>query len=151
MASHHEQRRLDYSPQQLFELVAHAERYPEFLPLWNNVQVSKIQQNQSAQQVYFTDQTIQLGPVYKRFSTQTTLIPFESIHVVSFDPMFKKFTINWIFTADQQGGCKLHFSLDCIATSVFIRPVIDITLLQAAQSIITAFENRAKVIYGSIN
>jgi coenzyme Q-binding protein COQ10 len=151
MALHKEQRRLYYSPRQLFELVAQVERYPEFLPLWQDVRVSKVQQNNSEHPVYFTDQRIQLGPIYKSFRTQTTLIPFHSIHIVSSDPMFRKFAIDWFFKAEKEGGCKIQFTLDCIASSVLLRPVFDITLLEAAKSIVTAFEKRAGFIYGRLS
>ena len=151
MAIHKEERRLCNSAQQLFELVAHVESYPEFLPLWHDVRVMKNQQNKSEHSVYITDQLIQLGPLFKRFRTQTTLVPFRSIHIISSDPMFQKFTIDWLFIAEKEGGCRIQFTLDCMASSVFLRPIFDITLLQAARSIITAFENRAKLIYGRLN
>lgn len=147
MAIHKERRNLCYSPQQIFELVAQVEHYPEFLPLWHNVCVSKEQQNGSDHRVYFTDQGIQLGLLYKRFRTRTTLEPFRHIHIVSSDPLFQHFTIDWLFTPDKEDGCLIEFTLDCVASSVFLRPVFDVVLLNTAQSIISAFENRARFIY----
>ncbi len=151
MAIHKEERRLCNSPQQLFELVAHVESYPEFLPLWHDAHVMKNQQNNLEHPVYITDQLIQFGSLYKRFRTQTTLVPFHSIRIISSDPMFKRFTIDWLFIAENEGGCRIQFTLDCMASSILLRPIFDIALLEAARSIITAFENRAKFIYGRLN
>lgn len=147
MAIHKERRRLRYSPQQLFELIAQVERYPEFLPLWQSARVTQVDQPDSERTVYVTDQVIQLGLLYKPFRTQTTLEPFRRIHVVSSDPLFRQFRIDWLFTTDKEGGCLVEFMLDCVASSMLLRPVFDVVLMNTAQSIISAFENRAKSIY----
>lgn len=147
MAIHKERRRLRYSSQQLFELIAQVERYPEFLPLWQSACVSQVDQHDSERTVYVTDQVIQLGLLYKRFRTQTTLEPFRRIHIVSSDPLFRQFSIDWFFTAEKEEHCLIEFMLDCVASSILLRPVFDVVLMNTAQSIISAFENRAKIIY----
>lgn len=147
MAIHRERRRLCYSPQQLFELVAQVEGYPEFLPLWHSVSVSKDERNDSEHRVYVTDQVIKLGLLYKRFRTKTTLEPFARINVVSSDPLFRQFKIDWLFTPVNDGACQIDFTLNCEASSVFLRPVFDIALLDTAQSIVSAFEKRARLIH----
>lgn len=152
MAIHNERRKLRYTPQQLFELVAQVERYPEFLPLWHHVSVSKDEQNESGLRVYFTEQIIQVGPFYKRFRTKTTLEPFHRIHIVSSDPLFRQFSIDWLFSSDKESpekteSCQIDFKLNCEASSILLRPVFDIALLDTARSIVSAFENRARSIY----
>ncbi len=153
MAMHRERRRLCYSPQQLFELVAQVERYPEFLPLWHYVNVSKDERNDSEHRVYVTDQVIKLGLLYKRFRTKTTLEPFARINIVSSDPLFRQFTIDWSFSPvkkspENEVECQIDFTLNCVASSVFLRPVFDVVLMDTAQSIVSAFESRARFIYG---
>ncbi|RKZ99773.1 MAG: hypothetical protein DRQ45_08225 [Gammaproteobacteria bacterium] len=161
MAIHNERRKLHYSAQQLFELIAQVERYPEFLPLWHQVKVSKNEQNDSGQRVYITDQLIQVGPFYKRFRTKTILEPFHRIHIVSSDPLFRQFSIDWLFLPGKklpgkelpgkelsnQECCQIDFKLNCEASSVFLRPVFDIALMDTARSIVSAFEDRARSIY----
>ncbi len=157
MAIHNEKRKLCYTPQQLFELVAQVERYPEFLPLWHYVNVSKNEQIDTEHRVYVTDQVIQLGLIYKRFRTTTTLEDSRHIHIVSSDPMFQKFSINWSFSAcdkhqtnaspETKPCCQVDFTLNCEASSILLRPVFDVVLMDTARSIVTAFENRAGSIY----
>ncbi|MBF0265418.1 MAG: hypothetical protein HQL46_09100 [Gammaproteobacteria bacterium] len=149
MPIHKEECKLNYSPEQLFKLVAEVERYPEFLAPWKDVEVSQKYQNRHGQTIYSTKQRIQLGPIYKQFYTQTTLIPFQSIHIVSTDPTFQKFAINWFFNTDVNNGCRIQFAIDCIASSILLRPVFDIALSEASKTIIRSFENRALLIYGS--
>jgi coenzyme Q-binding protein COQ10 len=151
MATYREVRTLNYSSRQIFELVAQVERYPEFLPLWKKVRVSHTEQNHSEQSVYYTDQTIQLGPVVKAFHTKTILKPYYRIQILSPEPMFRKFEINWFFKGDSEDKSKIEFTLDCVASSILLRPVFDITLQESAKTIITAFENRAKGLYGHLN
>lgn len=147
MALHRETRSLGYTPQQLFDLIAEVERYPEFLPLWREVHVDKNTSKNTNSSVYFTDQIIQLGPFNKRFRTKTVLEPFTSIHVNSSDALFRQFSIDWLFRPEGDNGCKIEFSLDCVATSVFLRPVFDIALMESARSIVSTFENRARSLY----
>ncbi|MCW8930873.1 MAG: type II toxin-antitoxin system RatA family toxin [Gammaproteobacteria bacterium] len=152
MASHIECHKLCYTPEQLFKLVAQVERYPEFLPLWHSVNVSKEQYNELGQRIYLTEQVIHLGPLYKSFCTQTTLEPFHRIHIDSSDPMFRKFSIDWLFTSGtesngKEAGCQIDFKLNCEASSMLLRPIFDIALMDTARSIVSAFENRARCIY----
>ncbi len=147
MAVHRETRSLGYTPQQLFELIAEVERYPEFLPLWREVHVSKTRSQHTDPSVYFTDQTIQLGPFNKRFHTKTILEPFTSIHIDSSDALFRQFSINWLFSVKGDNRCSIEFSLDCVAASMLLRPVFDIALMESARSIVSTFENRARSLY----
>lgn len=149
MALHRERRKLDYSCQQLFDIIADVERYPDFLPLWQEVHVSKIHQADNENFSYVTRQTIQLGPVRKHFCTETHLFPFNRIHIQSSDPLFQKFNMEWLLTADNENQCIIEFSLNCLASSLFLRPVFDTVLLQAAQSIVSAFEKRARFVYNT--
>ena len=147
MAAHRETRNLSYSSQQLFELVSEVERYPEFIPLWREVHVSKTTSQKPDIDVYFTDQIIQLGPFSKRFRTKTLLKPFHSISINSSDSLFRQFSIDWLFTDKENGRCKIDFSLNCVATSPLLRPVFDLALMESAQSIVSTFESRARSLY----
>ncbi len=149
MAIHKESRKLNYSPQQMFDIIAEVERYPEFLPLWQEVKVSKKNHTGSENYSYYTHQTIQLGPAKKRFCTETHLYPFKRIHIQSSDPLFQTFNMNWLFISNNEHQCVIEFSLNCSAASLLLRPVFDMVLLQTAHSIVSAFERRARLIYGN--
>lgn len=145
MAVHSERRTLPFTPEQIFELVADVERYPDFLPLWHAASTSRSEQDND---LYFTDQTLQLGPVQKTFRTETRLQRPDQIRVTSTDMLFDEFTIEWLLEALPEHACRVNFSLRCKAASPILRPMIEVVLGSAAQSIVSAFERRAFALYG---
>lgn len=147
MARHTETRRLPYSPQQLFELVADVEQYAAFIPLWREARISQQMQTPEGFEQYTTDQILQIGPFRKRFRTHTTLETFHKIHIASTDLLFKQFSIDWHFQAEKNEQCTIVFALNCVANSPLLRPAFDIAMMDAAQTIVTAFETRAKDKY----
>lgn len=146
MAAHREKRLLPYMPEQIFDLVADVEKYPEFLPLWHNVSVQR-SQGGNQRDLYYTEQTLQLGPLQKSFRTETLLERPSSIHITSKDPLFNHFSIHWVFKPQSEGACLVDFSLRCEASSFLLRPVLDVVLIEAAHGMVWAFERRAHVLY----
>src|SRR5512134_3338248 len=86
MTTHCETRLIAASCDQVFELVADVERYPEFLSLWRCARVYHRDGD-----VYLTDQEIGLGPIRERFRTRTELWRPHRIEVTSDDPLFEAF------------------------------------------------------------
>lgn len=144
MAIHKERRTLPFTPDQIFDLVADVERYPDFLPLWHEARTRCDERDQS---LYFTEQTLQLGPVRKTFRTETRMQRPGHIRVTSADPLFDEFTIQWLLEPLPADACRVDFSLHCVAASILLRPVIEVVLGEAAQSIVSAFERRAHAMY----
>lgn len=146
MAYHQETRVLPYTPDQMFELVADVESYPAFLPLWREAQIGRLTDDPPFE-TYRTTQVIQLGPVHRRFITETRMRRPDRIEIRSNDPFFKRFSIMWSFFPDSDGGCRVSFGLDCEASPILMRPVFDLVLNESAQGIMRAFEGRARTLY----
>jgi len=146
MPIHNEKRRLPYTPEQIFDLVADVEKYPQFLPLWRSVSVEQ-PPGENLTGRYHTEQTLQLGPVQKKFRTETLLERPHRIHVESSDPLFDHFSIQWAFQPRPEAACLVDFSLRCEAGSFLLRPILDVVLMEAAQGIVQAFERRAHALY----
>jgi len=144
MALHREKRTLPYTAEQIFDLVADVESYPDFLPLWHAASISRSKQDDT---LYFTEQTLQLGPVRKTFRTETSMQRPDRIQVSSTDPMFDEFVIQWLLEALPENACRVDFSLRCRVTSLLLKPIIEVVLGEAAQGIVDAFERRAYSIY----
>ncbi|MCB1856875.1 MAG: type II toxin-antitoxin system RatA family toxin [Gammaproteobacteria bacterium] len=139
---------MPFSREQIFNLVADVERYPEFLPLWHHAKITRSPEDSS---LYVTVQTLQLGLMIKRFRTETRLRSPDSIDVRSSDPLFDRFHIHWSFETGPDGSCLVDFLLDCEARSIFLRPMLDLLLLDTARSTVGAFERRAHALYGAVN
>ncbi|MCB1852970.1 MAG: type II toxin-antitoxin system RatA family toxin [Gammaproteobacteria bacterium] len=144
MAQYKERRTFPFSVEQIFDLVADVERYPEFLPLWHSAITRRSLQDRN---LYFTQQTLQLGPVRKCFRTETRMQRPHSIRITSSDPLFDEFVIQWEMQNASSQTCTVDFLLNCEAASLFFKPIFEVVLADAAQSIVSAFERRAYTIY----
>lgn len=148
MATHRENRLLPYLPEQIFDLVADVEAYPKFLPMWRSVSVRRMPAENSIDS-YHTQQTLQLGPLQKRFLTETLLARPNRIDIASRDPLFSHFAMQWKFSSQSETNCLVEFSLQCEASSFLLRPVLEVLLVETTHGIIQAFEGRAHTLYGS--
>ena len=70
MPTHAEQRVLPYRPEQLYELVAGVDRYPEFLPWCKAARITRREGD-----VFFADLVIAFKVFRERFSSKVTLHP----------------------------------------------------------------------------
>lgn len=137
MTTHRETRLIEASCDQVFELVADVERYPEFLPLWRRARVYHRGDN-----VYMTEQEIGLGPIRERFRTRTVLCRPHRIEVTSEDTLFDTFHILWGFDP-VCGGCRAAIALTWRVRSLPLQAGIDLLLPTVARTMVSAFSGRA--------
>jgi coenzyme Q-binding protein COQ10 len=137
MTTHCETRLIAASCDQVFELVADVERYPEFLSLWRCARVYHRDGD-----VYLTDQEIGLGPIRERFRTRTELRRPHRIEVTSEDSLFETFQIIWGFDP-LRGGCRASIALTWEMRSRRLQKGIDLLLPTVARSMVAAFSKRA--------
>lgn len=143
MATHRESRTIGRPPEEIFDIVADVERYPEFLPLIREARVLRRHEN-----AYETEQSLALGLMTHRFRTRTMLDRPRGITVVSDARSFCRFDIRWQFAPLGDDRCHVDFSVDCEADSPFLLPVIRMLVLPLAVSMVAAFEARALRLAG---
>lgn len=139
MTTHTETRNIAAPREVVFDLVADVERYPEFLPLWNDARVYR----HSGGAIYFTEQEVGIGPIRQRFHTRTALVRPERIDITSNDPSFRTFHIGWEF-AERPGGCRVRIALSWRVKSWLLQRGIDMVLPETATSMVDAFERQAR-------
>jgi coenzyme Q-binding protein COQ10 len=122
---------------EVFDLVADVERYPEFLSLWRAARVYHREGD-----VYFTEQEVGLGPIRERFRTRTALFRPTRIEVTSEDTLFRAFEIRWHF-APVRSGCRASIGLLWETRSRPLQKAIDLLLPGVARSMVDAFRARA--------
>lgn len=137
------ERSMPYAPEQLFDLAADVERYPEFLRWWITAQVRKREAN-----IYYTDQVLGLGPIRVGFATTTVLHRPERIDVTSDEPLFRRFRLSWMFVPEPDGRCRVGLAVELEFNSRFLQKVVERVLPIAIADIITAFEARARELCG---
>lgn len=138
------ERVLPYRAEQLFELAADVERYPEFVPGWQEARV-----RDRTGQGYFTRQVIGIGPFHLAFDTRTTLHRPERIDIGSTDPRFRRFSLQWTFASVPPDSCRVGVSAAVELRAPLLQRTVTRVLSQMASAIIQAFELRARELYGT--
>jgi coenzyme Q-binding protein COQ10 len=132
---------LPYSPEQLFDLAAHVERYPEFLHGWISARVRKREA-----EFYDTDQVLGIGPIRADFQSRTVLLRPERIDVTSNEPPFRKFKLCWLFDSRPGGRCQVTLITELEFRSYLLERLVD-KVLSAMNDIISSFVARAQRLY----
>jgi coenzyme Q-binding protein COQ10 len=142
MTTHCEMQVIAASCDQVFELVADVERYPEFLSLWRRAHVYHRDGD-----VYLTNQEIGLGPICECFRTRTELRRPQRIEVTSEDWLFHTFHIVWRFEP-VRGGCRVSIALTWETRSRPLQRGIDLLLPTVARTMVRDFGKRADQVLG---
>lgn len=140
MAQHRDRRYIAAPAEQVFDLIADVERYPEFLSIWRSARIYEREVD-----VYFTEQEVGLGPIRERFRTRTELLRPHRIEVSSPDPLFQAFGICWN-VAPFRGGCKVGVELTWQMHSRALQRAIALLLPTVASTMVDAFEKRAREV-----
>ncbi|HXM85682.1 MAG TPA: type II toxin-antitoxin system RatA family toxin [Stellaceae bacterium] len=142
MPTHAEKRFLPYTPEQVFDLVADIERYPEFLPWCVGARIRERRDN-----VILGDLLIGWRMVREKFTSRVTLNRPDRIDVEYAEGPFKYLKNHWLFER-QPGGCLVDFYVDFEFRSRMLQGVIAALFNEAVKRMVSAFEKRAKDLYG---
>ncbi len=141
MATHRESRAIARPVEEIFDIVADVERYPEFVPLIREARIFN-----RIEDTYETEQSLALGLLTHRFRTRTELVRPHGITVVCDDQAFCRFDIRWQFAPLGEDRCHVDFTLDCETNSFFLMPMIELLVLPMAVSMVAAFDARAHTL-----
>ena len=147
MPSFRTTRHVRHSPQEMFDLVADVEAYPQFLPLCEALTV-RSRKERDGRTVLVADMSIGYKAIRETFTTQVLLKPDENtIDVKYIDGPFKYLSNVWRFEPDG-GGCAVRFFIDYEFKSRILGAVMGTMFDRAFRMFAEAFEKRADVIYG---
>ena len=144
MPTHAEKRYLPYRPDQLFDLVAGVEHYPEFLPWCKAARVMRREGN-----VFYADMVVAFRMFRERFRSKVTLHPKYGIDVEYVDGPFRYLNNHWRFEPAPDGGCVVDFYVDFEFRSRLLQQLIGLLFNEAVRRMVGAFEARARALYGS--
>jgi coenzyme Q-binding protein COQ10 len=142
MPIHVEQQTSPYSPQQLFELVADIERYPEFLPWCRAARIVERRQGE-----VLAELVISLAHISESYVSRVVLHYPHRIDVTMVKGPFTHLTNQWTFTA-LDGGTRIDFALDFKFRSRLLEKLMGSLFSQATAKMVTAFKQRADALYG---
>jgi coenzyme Q-binding protein COQ10 len=138
MPTHAEKRYLPFAPEDLYELVADVEKYPEFLPWCMALRMRKKHGN-----TLTADMVIGFKMFRESFSTRVTLEPRHRIDVEYLNGPFRYLNNHWIFKPGRDGGCEIDFYVDFEFRSLLLQKAIGMVFNEAVSKMINAFEARA--------
>ena len=143
MPQHSETKRLPYTPDQLFDLVADVGRYGEFLP-W----VTAVRVRSDSPQAMVADLIVGFKGLRETFTSKVEKVRPTTIHVDYLDGPLKYLRNDWTFRADGS-GCQVDFSVDFEFKSRMFEMLAGQMFGAALRKMIGAFEDRAAALYGS--
>src|SRR3954468_9621218 len=143
MPTHSERKVLPYTQDQLFQLVADIERYPEFLPWAVAGLIRKREGN-----MVWADLVIGFRVFRERFTSKVTLHEPDRIDVEYAEGPFNYLHNHWKFEPHPD-GCLIDFYVDFEFRSKVLQTLIGALFGEAVRRMVAAFESRAHQLYGT--
>ncbi|CAN5839795.1 type II toxin-antitoxin system RatA family toxin [soil metagenome] len=147
---HSERRVVAHAPLQLYELVADVARYPEFLP-W--CLAGRIRRRES-DTVDIAELAIGFGPFREKFASRVVRAPDApdgpSIETTGIEGPFRRLVSRWVFHPHPE-GCLIDFELEFDFRSMLLQQTVRLLFAEAVKRMVSAFEARAKALYGAPN
>ena len=149
MTQYAETRRLPWSAEQMYDMVADVERYPEFLP-WNSAaRIRARYPRDEGGEVLEADLVISFKLFRERFGSRVTLLPdAREIETEYLDGPFRYLHSGWSFRDLPEGGCEVSFHVDFEFRNAILSRVIGVVFGEAMSRIVRAFVDRARTLYG---
>jgi coenzyme Q-binding protein COQ10 len=145
MKTHRETRLLPYTAEQMFDLVADVQRYPEFLPWCMGARI-----REQTPEMLLADLMIGFKMVRERFSSRVWLDrDAMKIRVEYINGPFRSLQNDWTFHPTPEGGCRIEFYLEFEFSSMMLQTLIGVLFHEAVRRMVAAFETRAKQLYGA--
>ena len=147
MAHFQTTRRVHHSADEMFALVADVEKYPEFLPLCQQLNV-RSRRERDGKTLLVADMTVAYKMVRETFSTQVLLKPDERrIDVKYVEGPFRYLDNRWTFKPEGEGSA-IHFFIDYEFRSRILGGLMGSMFDRAFRMFAEAFEKRADAVYG---
>ena len=143
MPSHRETRRVGWTPEQMFDLVADVRRYPEFLP-W--VAAVRVRSEDATEMT--ADLAVGFRALRETFTSRVNKRRPDSIIVEYVEGPLRQLRNDWRFSPDGAGGTRIDFAVDFTFRSRMFEAVAGQVFDRAFRKMVGAFEARATQLYG---
>jgi len=141
-------RRVPFSAEQMFAVVADVERYPEFLPLCESIHV-RSRETKGAETELVATMAIGYHSIAESFTSRVTLRPDKGEILVAYlDGPFSHLENRWNFL-DVSGGSEVGFYIAYQFRSTMLALLMGAVFDKAVRKFAEAFEERARQLYGS--
>ncbi len=145
MPTYADRKLVGYKPEQLFDLVADVDKYPQFLPWCVGARVKSRTEHE-----LHADLTIGFGPFRESFTSKVTLERPGRIRVSYENGPFRYLNNQWVFIPDPN-GVQVDFWVDFEFRSKLLQKAIGVVFNEAVRRMVGAFLKRAQDVYGVPN
>ena len=143
MPGSRETRRLPYSCEQMFDLVADVGRYGEFLP-W--VVATRVRSD--TEQEMTADMLVGFKAIREKFTSRVTKDRPNRIDVHYMDGPLRDLDNSWVFRPTEDGGCEIDFCVQFTFRNSVFEALAGQYFDRAFRKMVEAFEKRADELYG---
>ncbi len=142
-------RRVAHRAEEMFDLVADVERYPEFVPLCKTLKVRQRKQNADGTETIVADMTASFKLVKETFTSEVTLDRTgRQIQVRYLRGPFSNLENRWTFEPKGEQACDVGFFIAYEFKSRMLAMLMGTMFDAAFARFSAAFEKRADVVYG---
>lgn len=146
MPSIRETRQLPYTAEQMFDLVADVDKYPEFLPWVVATRVKEEGPNSMT-----ADMLVGFKALREKFTSKVEKQRPGALRVHYVDGPLRDLDNRWTFTPTDDGGCEILFCVDFTFKSMMFEALAGQYIDRAFRKMVAAFEERAGALYGNSN
>lgn len=139
----HETRRLPYSAEQMYALVADVARYPEFLPWVIATRVKTHTENEM-----IADMLVGFKALREKFTSRVELDHPREVRVHYIDGPMRDLDNQWIFHPVTPNSCDLEFKVQFSFRNALFETLAGQYFDRAFRKMVAAFEARAHELYG---
>ncbi len=138
-----------HSPQNMFDLVADVEAYPEFLPLCEDLRVRRRVESGEGVETLVAEMRVGYKAIHESFTSRVTLDRTRLRILVEYvDGPFSYLENRWAFHPDP-AGCRVEFFINYELRSLALRMLMGAMFDKAFRRFVEAFEERADKVYGA--
>ncbi len=136
-------RNLSYSDSKIFDLICDIERYSDFQPWCKKASIYNKVDNE-----FYSDITVGFNIINETFTSKVFIKrPKEVVSEATSGP-FKKMINKWNIKPITDNSCEVSLVIEYEFKSIFLKKLIGVFFDQATKKMISAFEQRAKYLYG---
>jgi coenzyme Q-binding protein COQ10 len=142
-------RRVQHRAEQMFDLVADVERYPEFVPLCQALKIRQRTQKPDGTELIVADMTVSFKLVKETFASQVTLDRANRKILVEYlRGPFSNLENRWTFEPKGEEACDVGFFISYEFKSRMLAMLMGTMFDTAFSRFAAAFEKRADQVYG---
>jgi len=134
---------IEYSAQQMFDLVDRVEDYPQFLPWCNRTELKFRDAHRTSATLHISYLSVQ-----SHFTTENDKEAPSLMTIRLIDGPFRRLEGAWVFRALTENACKIEFRLAYEFSSRMFEKVIGPVFSNIANTFVDAFVKRAAQVYG---